>query len=206
MRTEVLLEILTEAQALGFLGPGDPASHIEHSLGFADAAARFAPAPRRFADLGTGGGVPGLVLAECWPDSAATFIETSNRRVRALSVWVGTLAMGDRVRVLERRAEEVAQDPELRESFDIVTGRSFARPGVTAEVAAGLVRVDGLLVVSEPPAAEGRWPEAPLARLGFAPAEVVEARGAHYACLRKRKPASAVVPRPAGKLRKRPPW
>ena len=65
MRTEVLLEILIEAQSLGFLGPGDPASHISHALGFADAALVGAGAPSRFADLGTGGGVPGLVLAEC---------------------------------------------------------------------------------------------------------------------------------------------
>ena len=206
MRTEALLEILTEAQALRFLGPGDPATHIEHSLGFAESALRFAPTPRRFADLGTGGGIPGLVLAEYWPDSAATLIETSERRVRALSTWVDKLAMSDRVRVLELRAEEVARDPELRESYDLVTARSFARPGVTAEVAAGLVRVDGLLVVSEPPAAEGRWPDAPLARLGFAPAAVVEARGAHYACVRKQAPADAGVPRPAGKLRKNPRW
>ena len=108
--------------------------------------------------------------------------------------------------VLERRAEEVAQDPELRETFDLVTARSFARPGSRRRSRAGLVRVDGLLVVSEPPAGEGRWPDAPLARLGFAPAVVVEARGAHYACVRKQEPASAGLPRPAGKLRKRPPW
>src|SRR6478752_7749146 len=100
MRTEVLLEILSEAQSLGFLGPGDPASHISHALGFADAALAEGPEPTRFADLGTGGGVPGLVLAEHWPEAEVAFIESSVRRSRALASWVATLELGDRARVL----------------------------------------------------------------------------------------------------------
>jgi 16S rRNA (guanine527-N7)-methyltransferase len=206
MRTEVLLEILTEAQALGFLGPGDPASHISHALGFADAALVRGGAPGRFADLGTGGGVPGLVLAECWPEAEVAFIESSVRRSRALASWVETLDLGDRVQVLEGRAEDWARNAECRETFDLVTARSFARPGITAEIGCGLVRVGGQLVVSEPPVGEGRWPTAPLSDLGFAPAEAVEARGAHYACLLKIAPAGSDVPRRAGRPGKRPLW
>jgi 16S rRNA (guanine527-N7)-methyltransferase len=206
VRTEVLLEILAEAQALGYLGPGDPATHLTHSLGFAETALRHGPVPGRFAALGTGGGVPGLVLAECWPDSRATLIEASARRVRSLTLWVDTLSLGDRVQVVEGRAEDSARDPEHRESYDLVTARSFARPAITAEVAAGLVRPGGHLVVSEPPAAEGRWPEDGVASLGFGPASAEEAQGAHYACLEKRKPAPGGLPRPAGKLRKQPRW
>ena len=206
MRTEVLLEILAEAQSLGFLGPGDPASHISHALGFADAAVAEGQAPTRFADLGTGGGVPGLVLAEHWPEAEVAFIESSVRRSRALTAWVETLDFGDRVRVLEGRAEDWARDPEYRESFDLVTARSFARPAITAEIGCGLVRVGGRLVVSDPPIAADRWPVAALADLGFAPAVAVEARGAHYACLGKVTGAADGVPRRAGRPAKRPLW
>ena len=54
-----------------------------------------------------------------------------------------------------------------RESFDLVTARSFARPAVTAEIGAGLARPGGMMVVSEPPTGEARWPEAALADLGY---------------------------------------
>src|ERR1700750_652328 len=103
MRTEALLEILTESKTLGFLGPGDPASHIAHAVGFATAALRWGPAPTRLADLGTGGGVPGLVLAEYWPEAEVVCIETATRRSKALRSWVERLGFADRVRVLEGR-------------------------------------------------------------------------------------------------------
>ena len=206
MRTEAILEILTEAQALGFLGPGDPAVHIAHALGFADVALLEAPAPLRYADLGTGGGIPGLVLAAYWPDAEVVFIESSARRSRALVTWVETLHLADRVQVLEGRAETWARKPDLRESFDLVTARSFARPAVTAEIASGLASIGGRLVVSEPPTGDGRWPTEALEDLGFAPARAAEARGAHYACLQKVAAASAGVPRRPGIPAKRPLW
>src|ERR1700681_3215457 len=130
MRTEAILEILTEAQSQGFLGPGDPALHLSHAMGFAEAARSRAPAPRRYADLGTGGGIPGLVLAAHWPDAEVALFESSARRSRALVGWVAQLGLGDRVRVLEGRAEDWARDASYRESFDLVTARSFAPPAV----------------------------------------------------------------------------
>jgi 16S rRNA (guanine527-N7)-methyltransferase len=57
-----------------------------------------------------------------------------------------------------------------------VVVRSFGPPAVTAECGAPFLRVGGLLVVSEPPAEEGkaleeRWPADGLAPLGLEPAE-----------------------------------
>ena len=69
-KRDALLAILAESKSLGFLGPGDPADHLSHALGFAEVAlARLSTPPGDFADLGTGGGVPGLVLAAHWPDA-----------------------------------------------------------------------------------------------------------------------------------------
>jgi 16S rRNA (guanine527-N7)-methyltransferase len=203
-----LLDILVDAQAQGFLGPGDPAGHLSHALGFADAVlACGPPPPERFTDLGTGGGVPGLVLAALWPETHAGLIESSARRCAALRGWIEQLGLEDRVEVLEGRADSWARNPSARETFDLVTARSFARPGITAEIAAGLVRIGGLLVVSEPPSgSEERWPPDLVAELGFAPAVAVLARDAHYACLRKTQAAGDKVPRQAARLRKRPLW
>jgi 16S rRNA (guanine527-N7)-methyltransferase len=202
-----LLEVLVDAQSQGFLGPGDPASHFSHALGFADAVLSCGPAPERFTDLGTGGGVPGLVLAALWPEAQAGLIESSARRCVALRAWVEQLGLEDRVEVLEGRADSWARNPSRRESFDLVTARSFARPGITAEISSGLVRIGGLLVVSEPPSgSDERWPKDLVEQLGFAPAVAVVARDAHYACLRKTQAAGDKVPRQAARLRKRPLW
>jgi 16S rRNA (guanine527-N7)-methyltransferase len=207
-RRAQLLEILRRAQLEGFLGPADISAHLEHALGFADAAESQLPEPpARFADLGTGGGVPGLALALRWPDSRGALIESAARRSQALREWVAELELEDRVEVLEGRAEAWARAAGIREAFDLVTARSFARPAVTAEIGAGLVRVGGYLVVSEPPeSAQDRWPAASVEELGLSPAVAVVARGAHYVCLHKALPAGPSVPRAVGKPGKRPLW
>jgi 16S rRNA (guanine527-N7)-methyltransferase len=205
---ETLLEVLLAAQARGFLGPGDVAVHLAHARGFADAAlTQLAGPPDRFADLGTGGGVPGLVLAVCWPEARATLVESAARRCAALSASIHELGLEDRVQVAEGRAERLGHDPELRERFDLVTARSFARPAVTAEVATAFVRTGGLVVVSEPPQpSPERWPSAGLEGLGFGPAAAVVAQGAHYACIPKLRQAPADMPRAVGRAGKRPLW
>ena len=109
--------------------------------------------------------------------------------------------------MLEGRAEDWARTEGIRETFDLVTARSFARPAVTAEIAAGLVRVGGFLVVSEPPeSAPDRWPAAALERLGFDPAAPALAGGTHYASLHKARAAPKTAPRAVGRPGKRPLW
>ena len=201
-----MLEVLVRARDRGFLGPGDPAEHLDHARGFVDLAAARAGVPERVADLGTGGGVPGLVLALEWPAATVVLIESSVKRATWLAEAVSHLELGDRVQVCEARAEDLAHDPGRREHFDLVTARSFAPPAVTAEIGAGLVAVGGALVVSEPPASADRWPERELAGLGFGPADVRAATGAHFAYLPKVRGAPEGVPRRRGRAAKQPRW
>jgi len=205
---EALLGILIRAQSAGFIGPGDPADHLAHALGFVDAALAFLPAPpSRFADLGTGGGVPGLVLASIWDGAEAVFIESAARRCQALEEWAGELGIAPRVVVVNGRAEDRAHEIGLRETFDLVTARSFARPAVTAEIACGFLKVGAPLVVSEPPdPTDARWPADALERLGFDPIVQLVVRDAHYAGTRKVRAADADVPRAVGRPAKRPRW
>jgi 16S rRNA (guanine527-N7)-methyltransferase len=206
-----LLEVLERARDRGFLGPGEVSRHLDHSLGFAEVARSVLGAPpTRLADLGTGGGVPGLVLAVAWPETDIVLVESSVRRADALRADAEALGL-DRVRVLEGRAEEQAHDRECREQFDLVTARSFGPPPVTAEIAAGFVSVGGIVLVSEPPGPHDRgtgdrWPEAPLEGLGLDPPHFSTARGAHYVWLRKTRPTPADRPRQRGRAAKRPLW
>ena len=160
-----LLPVLERSRELGFLGPGPVEDHVEHAERFRLAYGDTPPA--RALDLGSGGGVPGLVLAERWPASQWWLLDASERRTLFLREAVQALGMSDRVVILHGRAEELAREPVLRHSMDLVTARSFGRPAITAECATGFIRSGGELLVSEPPASHDRWSEAGLALLGM---------------------------------------
>ncbi len=148
-RDTLLVEILQDAQACGYLGPEPVEHHIEHSRDLADAVGPFRGT---FLDLGSGGGVPGLVLAISWPDAAGILLESQRRRCELLERALERLDLGDRIAVREGRAEDLARDPLLRGQVDLVVARAFGRPAVTAECAVGFLRAGGRLVVTEPPA------------------------------------------------------
>ena len=162
---------LAQARAFGYLGPGPLQRHIDHAPGFADALTSAGiggpDSDFRALDLGSGGGIPGLVLMEWWANSQWTFLDSNQRRMRTLVETLDVLAFAPRASVRVGRAEDIGRDRELRSSFDAVVARGFGGPAVTAECGSGFLRQGGLLVVSEPPGVEERWPERGLSRLGL---------------------------------------
>src|SRR5260221_2236451 len=171
---EELRQVLEDARAAGFLGPGPVEAHLQHAQGFAEAAeAALGHSPAHFVDLGTGGGIPGLVIGARCSRSRGVFIESNRRRCAALRDAVVRLGLENRVEVLEQRAEAAGRQGTYREGFELVTARSFAEPAVTAEIGAGLVKIGGILVVSEPPEPDAhRWPADELREIGFGAAEL----------------------------------
>jgi 16S rRNA (guanine527-N7)-methyltransferase len=205
--------VLEDARRRGLVGPGPLLPHLDHALGFgasgfgalgsAALGARRAEGP--CLDLGSGAGLPGLPLALAWPDSRWTLVDAGSRRVEFLEAAVSALGLGDRVVVIEGRAEELARRDGLRGQFALVVARGFASPAVTAECAAGFLAVGGRLVVSEPPGGRpDRWPAEGLAVLGLAPGESYEADGASYQVVRQASPCPDRYPRRVGIPAKRP--
>ncbi|HZT66179.1 MAG TPA: RsmG family class I SAM-dependent methyltransferase [Acidimicrobiales bacterium] len=198
-----MLELLGRARQLGFLGPGPVEDHVRHANALAEVVEPQVPAT--VADLGSGGGVPGLVLALRWPDARLALVESAERRAAFLLESVVRLGLEDRVRVLADRAEVVGHDPSCRGAFSLVAARSFAAPAVTAECAAGLLQVGGRLVVSEPPQQEGeRWPASGLAVLGMEPAGAVGSAFFHFQIVRQAAECPEDYPRRTGVPAKRP--
>lgn len=197
--------VLDRSRALGFLGPGPIEPQVAHASAYAAAlsSAGLEP-PRRCADLGSGGGLPGLVLAAGWPTTEIVLIDGSSRRCAFLEEAVEELGVGDRVSVRCGRAEELGHEAGLRATFDLIVARSFGAPPVLAECAAGLLATGGHLLVSEPPeGGDHRWPEAGLATLGMGPARRVEA-GARFVLVEQVEPCSDRFPRRTGVPAKRP--
>jgi 16S rRNA (guanine527-N7)-methyltransferase len=199
-----LVEVLEAARERGLLGPGPVASHVEHALGFGEVAGGPPEGPAL--DLGSGGGVPGLVLAAAWPSSAWILLDGRSRSAEFLHEAVARLGLAARVRVLEARAETAARDGTLRGSVRLVVARGVGGPAVTAECGAGFLAVGGRLVVSEPPDSTGsRWPAEPLAALGLSGAQVVQSGGGlRYARLFQGAPCPPQFPRRVGIPAKRP--
>jgi 16S rRNA (guanine527-N7)-methyltransferase len=147
---------------------------IDHSLGFVATVEQVSGgSPALVVDLGTGGGLPGLVLIACWPDTSFVLIDANQRRTDFLAEEIERSGQAGRVSVVRARAEEVGRADQLRERADLVVARSFGAPGTTAECASPLLAVGGRAVVSEPPGDEdaGRWVPEGLAQLGLEAAE-----------------------------------
>ena len=194
-----LVDQLDRARELGFLGPGPVDGHIEHAAGFVVALEGVAGV---VVDLGSGGGIPGLVVAVERPDLEVVLVDAMAKRCRFLRSAVAALGLEDRVRIVEGRAEEVGRGA-LRSSASAVVARSFGPPAATAECAAPLLRVGGWLVVSEPPEGPMRWPEASVAQLGLRLAARTDA-GPRLQVLEKVAPCPERFPRRIGVPGKRP--
>ena len=120
-------------------------------------------------DLGAGGGVPGLVIAAAWPDVAGRCSTSSS--VGCDSSPAAVERPRPRASGRGHRRAGGAVRPRPRIIAGALRGgvaRGFGSPSATAEMAAPLVRIGGLVLVSEPPGSVGeRWPSGPLRELGL---------------------------------------
>lgn len=214
----LLCELLTEARGAGFLGPGAVDAHLDHADSFAEAVEsawgnaspdghRPDATPPTVVDLGSGGGVPALVLAVRWPTSRFLLVEANGRRASFLERAIAELRISTRAEVATARAETLGRDPARRGRYDVVVARLFGRPAVTAECAAPFLRVGGILVVSEPPVADtegaSRWPPAQLAALGMGESMTV-GDSPHFVAVPQRIACPERFPRRVGVPAKRP--
>ncbi len=199
--TVSLEEVLERSKALGFLGPGDIEPQITHARAWLNV---LGP-DDRVLDLGSGGGLPGLVLAHDRPDLALTLLDSQVKRCNFLAAAVVWLDRSE-VQVVCGRAETLAHEPGLRATFDVVVARSFGAPAVTAECGVGFLRQGGALWVSEPPDAEqdSRWPADGLLELGLELGPVSTTGMVHLQALRASSLCPQRFPRVVGRPSKRP--
>jgi 16S rRNA (guanine527-N7)-methyltransferase len=198
---------LEDARRLGFFGPRPISQQIAHAVAFAELLEAEGFGPARFLDLGSGGGLPGLVLAARWPGEFGTLLDASVRRTAFLRNAVLALGWGDRISIAEGRAELLARDDGLRGSFPLVVSRSFATPAVTAEVGGAFLEIGGVLAVSEPEDEDtGRWPTESLRRLGLSLAGRYPGAAARIVALTRLAPIDDRWPRAVGIPAKRPLW
>ena len=102
-------------------------------------------APSTALDLGSGGGVPGLVLAMARPDVRWTLVDSVGKKCDAMRAFDDALGLGS-VTVIAGRAEILGRDTRHRERYAVVTARACAALPVLAEYALPLAAVGGALL------------------------------------------------------------
>lgn len=124
----------------GLIGPLEPPRlWSRHILNSAVIAPLFSG---RVGDVGSGAGLPGLVLAIARPDVEWVLIEPMERRVAWLSEQAAELGL-DNVEVLRARAEDWKRGPSL----DAVTARAVSALRTLVPITAPLVRDGGELIL-----------------------------------------------------------
>jgi len=163
--------LATRGVEWGVIGPHEVARLWDrHLLNCAVVADLIGGRDRTLVDIGSGAGLPGIVLAMVRPELSVILLEPMERRCRFLSACVTELGLAN-VTVLRGRAEETA----LR--ADVATARAVAPLDRLAELAVGVVRPGGMVLAikGQTAAEELRRARPVLRRIGARGAEVVRA-------------------------------
>jgi len=179
------------------------AAEVQH-VGDALTLLRYLPAgPIKLADLGSGGGVPGIPLAIARPDAQVLLIESTKKKASFLAETARELGLHN-VRVSDQRAEDAGRSPEMRESFDVVVARAVATLDWLVEWCLPLVKKGGRMLAMKGEKASEELPlaEHAIRLLGGGspdvhPADLPGARHHVIVEVRKNQMTPAIYPRPA---------
>ena len=143
-----LLEVAyAEAVQRGFLGPREQERlwerHLDDALGLA--AIRRPEPEERWADLGSGAGLPGLPLAVAHRATSFTMIDAQRRRLDWVEATAAKLRLTN-IKVVHARLEDYGRGP-ARASFHVATARALGPLPVVAELGLPLLAAGGQLLV-----------------------------------------------------------
>ena len=186
--------------------------HIADSLKIA----RYIPQNAKILDVGCGGGFPSLPIAIARPDISVTSLDSTEKKVNYVGETAKMLGITTH-RILCGRAEELAHDPALRESFDAVTARAVASLPVLSELCIPFVKKNGLFIAmkSGDVAEELKESAAGIKKLGASPFEThafslvsheneVAPEGRTILVSKKLSPTPGTYPRAYAKIKKTP--
>ena len=161
----------------------------------------YLPEAGRIVDVGSGGGLPGMVWAVVRPDLQVTLLDSARKKCRALEDIAASLGLKN-VLVCWERCEDHALS--MRERYALASARALAHTGVLAEYLSPLVEPGGrLLAFKGPKVCEeleevgGKW-----RRLGLSAPEVIpygpEDRRYSFVLWEKKEPCPGAYPRKPG--------
>ncbi|WP_239093134.1 16S rRNA (guanine(527)-N(7))-methyltransferase RsmG [Paractinoplanes abujensis] len=136
--------LVTDGVVRGLIGPREAPRIWERHLVNCAVVSNMIPIGASVVDVGSGAGLPGIVLAVARPDLRITLVEPLARRTAFLSEAVTALGLESTVTVVRGRAEDVVDGPPA--GADVVTARAVAPLDRLAGWCLPLARVGGRLL------------------------------------------------------------
>lgn len=166
--------------------------------------------PWRVADVGSGGGIPGIPLLLAWPAMRLTLIESIRKKHTFLTRVI--LLLNKKAEPLSERAEVVGRSPEHREQHPLVVARAVASLPTLLELTLPLVQIGGIAALPKGPkaATEARDAEEAAKKLGGNLIDIIELsipgteETRNVVLYQKRHPTPEIYPRRPGLPAKRP--
>ncbi|MBQ8551948.1 MAG: 16S rRNA (guanine(527)-N(7))-methyltransferase RsmG [Clostridia bacterium] len=117
------------------------------------AAAKYMPVGASVIDVGCGAGFPSLPLAIARPDLHVTALDSTAKRIGYIRETAEMLDIAN-ITCIAARAEEAANDPTMREQYDISCARAVARLNVLCELCIPYVKPNGKFIAMKANSAE----------------------------------------------------
>ncbi|MDY7087521.1 MAG: 16S rRNA (guanine(527)-N(7))-methyltransferase RsmG [Actinomycetota bacterium] len=136
--------LITDGVVRGLIGPREAPRIWERHLVNCAVVSQMIPIGASVVDVGSGAGLPGIVLAVARPDLRITLVEPLARRTAFLSEAVTALGLDTTVTVVRGRAEDVVDGPPA--GADVVTARAVAPLDRLAGWCLPLARAGGRLL------------------------------------------------------------
>jgi len=102
---------------------------------------------KKFLDIGSGCGFPGLAYAITHPRSEIYLIDSSKKKTDALKILIKSINFRNNIHVINDRIENLAHQSLMRNSFNIATTRAVSNPSTVSEYILPMLQKEGLGVL-----------------------------------------------------------
>lgn len=110
-------------------------------------------------DVGTGAGLPGIPIKIVNDNSQVVLLDSLQKRINFLNEVINELHL-ENIEAVHGRAEDFANDPNYRETFDVAISRAVANMAVLSEFCLPFVKVNGYFVALKGPSVDEELKEA----------------------------------------------
>ena len=140
-----LSELLSWNQKINLTAITDPEEVAEKHIIDSLIPAKYIPENSSLIDLGTGGGFPGVPLKIFMPNLSVTLVDSVRKKVNFLKYVIGMLKL-ENITAHQLLVEDLADHPDFAGRFDVVISRAFTALDRFLQMAAPLVKSDGVII------------------------------------------------------------
>lgn len=166
---------------------------------------------KRIIDIGTGGGFPGVPIKIVEEDVEIVLLDSLNKRLKFLNEVIKELELKD-IKTVHERAEDLGNNKEYREMFDIAVSRAVASLNMLSEYCLPLVKINGYFISMKGTESEEEIKQAEKAikALGGKLEDKIDVRVPHsdivhsLLVIKKVNHTPTKYPRQSGKIKKNP--